>query len=105
MKNDKFKAWLLTPGIADGGDCIECKFFDDGFYAGVKRLLFHYTMIVGQIGDQCGYEKRYCYQTREGALKALTDWDGTGEPVGWHRSPETGRRRPDGDPTKEYIEA
>jgi hypothetical protein len=26
------------------------------------------------------------------------------EPVGWFRDPLTGRRRPDGDPDKEYIE-
>lgn len=25
------------------------------------------------------------------------------EPAGWHRHPATGRRRPDGDPSKEYI--
>lgn len=25
------------------------------------------------------------------------------EPSGWFRHPPTGRRRPDGDPSKEYI--
>ncbi len=25
------------------------------------------------------------------------------EPEGWYRNPNTGRRRPDGDPTKEYV--
>jgi hypothetical protein len=28
---------------------------------------------------------------------------GVGEPQGWHRHPNTGRRREDGDPTKETI--
>ena len=29
--------------------------------------------------------------------------DDESEPSGWHRHPATGRRRPDGDPTKEYV--
>lgn len=27
----------------------------------------------------------------------------TPEPEGWMRNPPTGRRRPGGDPTKEYV--
>lgn len=30
-------------------------------------------------------------------------WDGTGEPDGWMRHPVSGRRRPGGDPGKEYV--
>lgn len=30
-------------------------------------------------------------------------WDGEGEPTGWFRNPETGRRRPDNNPDLEYI--
>lgn len=30
------------------------------------------------------------------------NYDGT-EPTGWYRNPQTGRRRPDGDPNQEYI--
>jgi hypothetical protein len=30
-------------------------------------------------------------------------WDGDGEPDGWSRHPPTGRRRPGGDPDKEYV--
>jgi len=26
------------------------------------------------------------------------------EPEGWYRNPTTGRRRPDGDKSKEYVE-
>jgi hypothetical protein len=36
-------------------------------------------------------------------VTALIEWDGEGEPSGWFRNPQTGRRRPDGDPEKEYI--
>jgi hypothetical protein len=38
------------------------------------------------------------------AVLAAHEWDGTGEPVGWMRHPQTGRRRPDGDPAREYIQ-
>ena len=99
MTNEEFERWLKTES---GGNCIEVKFFD-GFYAAAKPLLFHYTMIIGVTGDTCCFEKRYCYQTKEGVLQALAEWDGVGDPAGWHRSPETGRRRPDGNPTQEYI--
>lgn len=95
-----FSEWLRSE---DGGNCIEDKAIGDGLYAAIKPLMFHWTMIVGQIGDRFGYEDRWCYANREKAEAALHAWDGTGEPSGWHRNPRTGRRRPDGDPTREYI--
>jgi hypothetical protein len=32
-------------------------------------------------------------------------WDGTGEPQGWHRHVPSMRRRVDGDPAREYLDA
>jgi len=49
------------------------------------------------------YDHAYCYESIAQAVEALKAWDGTGEPQGWFRNPDTGRRRPNGDPTKEYI--
>jgi hypothetical protein len=37
------------------------------------------------------------------AWRAALGWDGEGEPEGWYRHPETGRRRPGGDPAKEFV--
>jgi len=53
-----------------------------------------------------GYGERWCYSTPDGALNALAAWNGADgtEPTGWHRHPDSGRRRPDGDPAREYIE-
>ncbi len=34
--------------------------------------------------------------------RAAIGWDGKGEPEGWYRGPG-GRRRPDGDPAKEFV--
>lgn len=72
----------------------------DGRIIGVHRLLYHWTLHV-DIGEFC-YAERYCYQTVESALQAFNEWDGKGDPEGWHRHPTSGRRR---DPAtgKEWI--
>ena len=36
-------------------------------------------------------------------FRAFYEWDGSGEPNGWTRHPGDGRRRPDGDPSREYV--
>lgn len=38
-----------------------------------------------------------------GAVCALLEWEGPGEPEGWFRNHRTGRRRPGGDASQEYI--
>jgi hypothetical protein len=98
-----FVSWLITSegythvAIAPG----------DLEYWGVKQLLFHWTLIRGAVGDYECYDDRYCYATEVGAKDALdqlkaNNW--TGEPLGWHRHPKTGRRRTGGDPATEYID-
>lgn len=83
---------------------IAHKRWDDGMYAIAYPLLLHWTIIHGH-EDDVGVEHRYCYRTGEAARDALLAWDypNQPEPEGWDRNPETGRRRPDGDKTKEYI--
>jgi len=95
-----YKVWLTSE---DGGGCVEAKEIGSGLYAAIKPLMFHWTMIVGQIGDRFGYEDRWCYQTRQLAERGLREWSGDGDPVGWHRHPMTARRRPCGDPKLEYV--
>lgn len=77
------------------------KALPDGRICGVHRLLFHWTLHVDI--DLCGYAERYCYQTRDGAVAALEGWDGQGDPIGWHRHPDSGRRR-DPATNREWIE-
>lgn len=48
-------------------------------------------------------EDCWCYETQVLALVAFEMWDGNGEPDGWIRHPFTGRRRPNGDKSKEYV--
>lgn len=75
----------------------------NGRWAAVCPLLYTCAIVVGQIGDYVNTDDRWCYHTPEDARSALEAWDGTNEPQGWHRHPRTGRRRPDGDPAKEYV--
>jgi len=100
MTKDEYFSWLKTE---DGGFCTEVKEISPGIYAAVKPLLFHWTMIIGMIGDTSGYSDRYCFANKPLAENALKLWDGQGEPIGWHRHPASGRRRPDGNVSKEYI--
>lgn len=69
-----------------------------------------YAMIFGKarlcIGmvDSSTYDDAWCYANPRAAIKAAITWDGEGDPpVGWHRHISSGRRRPDGDPAREYV--
>lgn len=67
---------------------------------------FMYTTAILSGLNDIGYEDRWCYHTKEAALEALLDWAAhpeQAEPEGWHRHPDSGRRRPDGDKKLEYI--
>lgn len=102
MDADAFLDWLCQQGY------VAAYPSEDGRWIGVRPLIFHWTMHVGRIGDESGFDRRYCYATLPLALMALGEWkerNFEGEPSGWHRDPFTGRRRPDGDATREYIEA
>jgi hypothetical protein len=72
-------------------------------WAAVLPLMFTHAIVVGRLFDEVGYDNRWCYSTSEAAFKALDAWDGEGEPEGWHRHPTSGRRRPEGDVTQEYV--
>lgn len=75
-----------------------------------------YPMLMGNarlcIGepDDGAMLNAWCYQTdkrQSGLQKAVLGgaiWNGEGDdpPGGWYRNPQTGRRRPDGDPKKEF---
>lgn len=77
-----------------------------GSYTATYQLLFHWTLIFGMIGDRFSVEDRWCYLDEAGAVTAQDAWNPTEgeEPTGWHRHPKSGRRRPDGDPAREYVE-
>jgi hypothetical protein len=74
------------------------------------RLLCVYPMTFGKarlcIGPDDGYsiDDAWCYENPQLAIAVCYDWDGKGDaPLGWHRHIGSGRRRPDGDPEREYV--
>jgi len=63
-----------------------------GRYACVRPKIFTHAIVTGRIGDMATIDKNWCYETYQQAKAALDAWDGTGEPEGWFRDPDTGRR-------------
>lgn len=72
----------------------------------VVPLMFTAAIITGPVGA-LGYDDRWCYVDPLAALRAARrwggPWGGVAEPDGWHRHPNTGRRREGGDPKRETI--
>lgn len=64
----------------------------DGRYACICQFAFTHAILTGRIGDTMSYDDRWCYKGYAKAKAALDAWDGKGEPTGWHRHPDTGRR-------------
>lgn len=103
----KAETYLLACGESlDRADLM--KDLLDDTYVMVKPLLFHWTLVHGEWDDHSGYFDRWCYATRELAMDALQNFPECPpsgyEPAGWHRHPRTERRRPYGNPEKEYLE-
>jgi hypothetical protein len=91
---------LTTSGYPQN---VAFRVMPDGRVAWVHKLMYTGSLLVGQIGDRSGYDDRWCFCDMATAEQALKAWDGA-EPEGWHRHPNTGRRRPDGDKEREYVE-
>lgn len=59
----------------------------------ILRFIFTTGLVVGI--DSVGYESRYCYSNHIDAVKALEEWDGTGDPTGnWIKQKGLGGDRP-----------
>lgn len=79
------------------------KHYPSGRDACIQKLFFTYAVYADL--TTYGHGERWCYSSYEKARDALSAWDGEHdtEPQGWHRHPDTGRRRPDGDASQEFI--
>lgn len=76
----------------------------DGHEVTVYPVVEGLRLCWGAVGD-VGYARGYDYSGERSvlALEAAGKWDGSGDPLdGWERCLD-GRRREDGDPTKEHI--
>lgn len=76
----------------------------DGRRVWIIRFAFTSAIVIGP-PDAWEYDDRWCYATADLALSCAYAWSATPgtEPTGWHRHPDTGRRRPGGDPAIEYV--
>ena len=79
---------------------------EDGRELTVYPMLFTFRLCIGEAGAGT-YDDAWCYDNAFDAILAAKDWDGKGDdpPHGWHRHIGSGRRRPDGDPTREYVQS
>lgn len=97
----EFLSWLESEGY------VKVAAMNGDLWCGVRRLMFHYTLHIGIVGDRAGYIDRYCFADRPRAEAAVEEWRSrgfTGEPVGWRKHPSTDRcRNDDGDPESETI--
>lgn len=90
---------------ADDFGYVFTRDFANGLRAGVEPLLYGKARAkIGPISSwKYGCEQVFDYDNVQAAIAALLAWDGLGEPEGWFRNPDTGRRRPNNDPAQEYI--
>lgn len=81
------------------------KVFADGRVAYVVAMVYTYRLTISSSESAVSgcYDDGWCYTTEYQAVTALNNWDGQGEPTGWHRHPPSGRRRPNGDAAQEYV--
>jgi hypothetical protein len=91
----------VLKNIAEENDYLDYTEFPNGDNAAIMKLMFTFAILHNI--SYYSYDDRWCYQSYEEAKKALINWNGEGEPDGWHRHPSTGRRRPDGDKTQETV--
>lgn len=76
---------------------------NDEHWLAVVPMLFTWGLIMGRFDEPKFMTDRWCFGSFRSAVLAAAVWDGTGEPIGWIKHPNTGRYRPDGDPTREEI--
>lgn len=76
----------------------------DGYEILVAPMTFGKARLCYGLADSGTYDNAFCYEDPARAIEAAKVWNGQSDPLdGWHRNPVTGRRRPDGDPTKETV--
>lgn len=104
---------LASPAAMDFGSYLRREGYwfvvplDDEHYACLCQFAYSCAILKGRWFDRYVHEDRWCYTDAEAATRGMIEWfladPRPSEPTGWHRHPMSGRRRPDGDATREYI--
>lgn len=82
-----FLQWLI-----DQGGMRIPRIIPGNRWAAIQPKMFTHAIAIGPLFDYCGIDTHWCYATYADARAALDVWDGTGEPYGWIRHPDSGRR-------------
>lgn len=107
MKADPLRrapSYTFTPEQLRAMGYIAWRQLDDGSWLGVAPMTFGKGRVCVDL-DPFGYADGYCYTSQVEAINAMQAFDPVRdeEPDGWFRHPQSGRRRPDGDKSKEYL--
>lgn len=88
----------------DENGCVYVRQIEDGREICVLPRIYNSIITIGPAGRDF-YDTHYCYENPVQAIAAAEEWDPLTqpEPEHWFRHADSGRRRPHGDPTKEYI--
>lgn len=94
---------LLVPGFLG---MIASRLFADGTLIGIEPQLHTNRICIAYKGTEprC-WDDIWCYEKDIDVIAVIREWKypEVAEPEGWHRNPTTGRRRPNGDASEEYI--
>jgi|SRR5882724_8772351 len=93
---------LLNTGVFEDTDGNLYRKLENGEAIFFVPQIYNWLLAIGPLHSDT-YRDSWEYTVREPAIAAFVDWNGEGEPEGWYRHPSSGRRRPDGDPAKEFI--
>lgn len=93
---------ILLPDAAEEGPRRD---LGDGRSIWLRSMLFNLLLSIGPTDAQW-FDDSWEYTDPARALVAFLSWDPATqvEPDGWYRHPRTGRRRPDGDASREYVQ-
>lgn len=82
----------------------------DGRVLYLMPLLTGNRLGISRDAETCTFEDVWDYPRDvdgcsfiDAGWRAALGWDGEGEPEGWYRHPQSGRRRPDGTPGSEHV--
>jgi len=78
---------------------------DDGRVLSISLMTFgKVRLCISSDTEAWCYDDGWCYEHPNVGLFAMAVWDGEDDPpLGWHRHINSGRRRENGNPKKEYI--
>lgn len=77
----------------------------DGLVLHLHPASTNARLSVSILGDM-GFQGSWCYPRHDDGWRAAMGWNGWGDPPdGWVRHLETARRRKDGTPATEYVQA